>query len=418
MSWFDSLKKRGLVQDCSDEKGLAELPKDSAFYLGYDPTATSLQLGNLVPLMGVIRLAQAGFKPLLLFGGATGAIGDPTGKDEERKLLSREELDKNIENQTKKTSEILKRVGVEATFVNNLDWTQDVTYLEFLRDIGKYFTVNYMIAKDVVKARLEGSGISYTEFSYMLLQAFDFLYLYNNHNCRMQIGGSDQWGNITAGLELIRKKIQGSAEAFSFPLLLNSDGKKFGKTEAGAIWLDENKTSPYQLHQFLLNTQDQDVIKYLRILTFISDEEIFELEELTNKQPEKRTAQKALADSICSLVHGEEATKEANTSAKVLFGAPLTDLTEKQLTDIFSDVPSSELSSNNVKKLSFLELLVESGLSKSKGEAKRLISNGGAYLNNVRVDDLALLMKDTDAVNSNLIVLRTGKKNYHLIKLT
>lgn len=417
MSFIEALKARGLVQDMSDEKGLSSLKAGDSFYAGFDPTAPSLQLGNLVPIIVSLHLAKAGLKPIILFGGATGAIGDPSGKSAERQLLERSTIDDNISKHQKKVKEIFARVNAEVSFVNNFDWTNEVKVLDFLRDIGKHFTVNYMISKEVVKTRLNAEGISFTEFSYMILQANDFYHLYKNNSCKLQIGGSDQWGNITAGLELIRRKIQGDAYAFSIPLITDSQGKKFGKSEGGAVWLDAAMTSPYTFHQFWLNIADADVAKYLRIFTFLSESEISELEALTKSEPEKRKAQTALANEVCNLVHGEAATQEALRSAQVLFGGSTDGLSAKDLEEIFKDAPSSEILVTKLQTLSFTELLVETSLSKSKGEAKRLIESGGAYLNNERVGDINLSVASTKVCQPGMFVLRSGKKNYHLVKV-
>ncbi|MCO6430250.1 MAG: tyrosine--tRNA ligase [Deltaproteobacteria bacterium] len=412
------LKARGLFQDCSDEDGLSKLPAGTPFYVGFDPTAPSLQLGNLVPLIVTVHLAKAGMQPIILFGGATGAIGDPSGKNAERQLLPREVIDDNIRRHQATVEAILGRLSLKAQFVNNYDWTKELSVLDFLRETGKHFTVNYMIAKEVVKTRLQGEGISYTEFSYMLLQAYDFLRLYQDRGCRVQIGGSDQWGNITAGLELIRKKIQGEAFAFSIPLITDSEGKKFGKTAAGAVWLDPAMTSPYRFHQFWMNVPDADVIKYLRIFSFYSDSEVAELQNAMTASPEKREAQRALADSVCTLVHGPDATRDAKRCAEVLFGGSLSGLSPQQLEEIFQESPSSSISATKLQQLSYVDLLLASGLVKSKGDARRLIQSGGAYLNNERVSKLELQMSEAVGGSQEIIILRSGKKNYHLVRIS
>ncbi len=418
MHFLDELKQRELIHDISDEKGIRDLGAGKTFYIGFDPTAPSLTVGNLVPIIVLCHLARAGLKPIVLFGGATGSIGDPSGKSAERKLLAREDIDRNVTSHSKLISEILARAGVAATYVNNFDWTQNVSVLDFLREVGKHFTVNYMVAKELVRTRMEGDGLSYTEFSYMLLQSFDYLHLYKTAECRLQIGGSDQWGNITAGLELIRKNIQGEAYAFSFPLITNSEGKKFGKSEAGAVWISADHTSPYQFHQFWLNVPDADVIRYLKIYTFLSMEEISGLEVALRQAPEKREAQTALADALCTFVHGPEATKEAKLGAHVLFGGSLDGVSEKQLLEIFSEVPSTEFPRAAVGTLSVIDLFAQSGLIKSKGEARRLIESGGAYLHGERIADGSILIKDTPAFSRSVFLLRSGKKNYHVIKVS
>lgn len=417
MNILEILKARSLVQDISDEALINNLPKGTSFYVGFDPTAPSLQIGNLVPLLSAIHLGQAGYKPIILFGGSTGAIGDPSGKNEERKLLEREVLDQNVLTQKKQVSELFGKFGIEFSFVNNLDWTKEVSLLDFLRDVGKYLTVSYMLGKEVVKTRLETTGISYAEFSYMLLQAFDFLHLYQNMNCKLQVGGSDQWGNITAGLELIRKKIQGEACALSFPLVTDSAGKKFGKSESGAIWLDANMTSPYQLHQYLLNVNDSDVIKLLKIFTFLDLNEIHELEKQTQSKPEERLAQKRLADSLCEMIHGSDSVKVAKESAQVLFGGSIEGISDEQLAIIFKDVPSSTLAIDD-QSLNIADFLHLSQAVPSKAEAKRLIKGGGAYVNNQRIEDPNLTVGALNIATRKICIVRTGKKSYRLVELS
>ena len=417
MNILAELQQRNLIQDISDPELFDKLKPGEAFYVGFDPTAPSLQLGNLVPLTMSMRLAKAGYKPILLFGGFTGAIGDPSGKANERQLLDQEAINTNVSNHQKCVKQIFERAKLDVKFVNNTEWCANLTTLEFLRDVGKHFTVNYMLSKEVVKTRVEGAGISFTEFSYMILQSFDFLNLYKTYNCKLQIGGSDQWGNLTAGLELIRKKIQGEAFAFSIPLITDSQGKKFGKSESGTIWLDAAQSSPYKFHQFWLNLPDSDVVKYLKIFSFFSLEEIAELEKSLLTAPEKRAAQNALADCMCSLVHGEEATQDARKSAQVLFGGSIDGLSSGQLADIFEDAPSSSLEKSKLETLSFLDLLVESKLAKSKGEARRLVESGGAYLNNQRISDVNLKLSEASCLDSEMLVLRSGKKNYHILKV-
>jgi tyrosyl-tRNA synthetase len=418
MTIIESLKESHLVQDISDPLEASKLSSGDKFYVGFDPTASSLQVGNLVPLIVSVKLAKAGLHPFILFGGSTGAIGDPSGRSQERsQLLDRETIDKNIAFQSKQATQIFNAVNVSPTFVNNYDWTKDVDVMTFLRDVGKHFTVNYMIAKDVVKNRLSGDGISFTEFSYMLLQAFDFLHLYKNHGVKMQIGGSDQWGNITAGLELIRKKMgENNALGFSIPLLTNSEGVKFGKSAtSGTIWLDPNLTSPFKFHQFWLNSPDSDVIKYIKIFTFADTTTIQELENQTKSSPEKRLAQKFLADEVTKLVHGSEAVEAAQKSAQVLFSGNTDDCSEQELLEIFADVPSFESTNSEINEISVVDLLVKFSIAKSKGEAKRLITGGGLYLNNKRVQSDT--SKCLEYLKGNIIIIRSGKKNYFLVKI-
>jgi tyrosyl-tRNA synthetase len=419
MNISQELHWRGLLQDTSDSELFSKLRSGDAFYVGFDPTAPSLQVGNLVPLLVSIHLTRAGYVPILLFGGATGMIGDPGGKSAERNLLPLEQIAENVQLQEAQAKKLWKRAGLSSTpeVVNNLDWTKDVSVLTFLRDVGKHFTVNYMLAKDSVKSRLSGDGISYTEFSYMLLQGFDFLHLYQTHNCRLQIGGSDQWGNITAGLELIRKKVQGDAYALSFPLITNSEGKKFGKSAGNAVWLDANLTSPYKFHQFWLNVPDSDVIKLLKIFTLETRERIEQVESSLANHPEQREAQKLLADSLCTLVHGAEATADAKNCAQALFGGSLDGISPTQMLELFSDAPSSELARSQVTDIDIVTLL-GSTLAKSKGEARRLIQGGGIYVDNERVSDETLKVSSTRILERGVLVLRSGKKNYHLVKLS
>lgn len=416
MHFLEELRWRGLLQDISDEQFLKELKPGSVFYTGIDPTAVSLQLGNLVPLVTAIRLARAGLKPLILMGGATGAIGDPSGKDSERKLLTLETLEKHVALQTEQVKKLFARhaADVDVEFVNNYTWTEPVSILEFLRDVGKHFTVNYMQAKESVKNRLEGQGMSFTEFSYQLLQAFDFYHLHTHNNCVLQIGGSDQWGNMTSGLELIRRKAAGPAAAFSIPLVTNAQGKKFGKSEQGALWLDAELTSPYTLHQFLLNTDDKDVISYLKIFTFLSEEEISSLEAKLKIEPEARVAQKMLADKLVSFVHGDAALEEAKRSAEVLFGGSISGISDSQLLSIFKDVPSKEIAASELDSMQVPDLFVAAGALKSKGEARRLIQNGGAYINNRRIEGA----DEAIPRDRSVLILRTGKKAYYLVKIS
>lgn len=414
---LEELSWRGLLQEVTDREGVLNLGKDDTFYIGYDPTAISLQLGNLVGVIVSIHLAKAGLSALQLFGGATGSVGDPSFRSNERQLMPREQIDANVFNHQRLIRSFFERSGVEVNFVNNYEWTAPVSILEFLRETGKYFTVNYMIAKEHVKTRLEGDGLSFTEFSYILLQAFDFLHLYQNNKCRLQIGGTDQWGNITAGLELIRKKIGGQAYALSFPLVTDSQGKKLGKTADGAIWLDANSTSPYQFHQYFLNTDDKDVVNLLKIFTFLERSEIEEIAKSVISAPERREAQKRLADEVCTLVHGKEATEAAKKSAQVLFGGSLEGLKQEDLESIFADVPSASISSAEYKEMGILDLITASKLVSSKSEGRRMIDSGAIYINNIRATSDHEKPSGASAPIGNLLVLRSGKKNYRLAKI-
>jgi len=418
MSFLSVLAARSLLQDSSDPELDKKIPSGSCFYVGFDPTSPNLHIGNLIQAIVSIHLAKSsGLKPIILFGGSTGSIGDPSGRSLERQLLDRATIDTNVASHTRIMQAIFARAGVTCEFVDNYQWTASVSVLDFLRDVGKHFTVNYMIAKEVVKTRLEGDGISFTEFSYMLLQAFDFLHLYKNHNCRLQFGGSDQWGNITAGLELIRRSIQGEAFAFSVPLCVDSEGKKFGKTAAGAVWINAEGLSPYEFHQYWLNSADADVEKLLKIFTFMTLEEIAQIVTEHTQAPEKRLAQICLADHVTALVHGSAAVEEANISRSVLFGGSMQNLSEDQLLSIFSGVPSSEITRTQLSELVVSDLFLHTKLVPSKGEARRLIQNGGAYFNNERLSDGTIRIDSLIGANRNILVLRSGKKNYHLIKV-
>lgn len=418
MNLQEELTWRGLIQDVSDPELFSKVKPGDACYVGFDPTAPSLQVGNLVQLLVAIHLSKTGIRPILLFGGATGMIGDPGGRSTERNLQPLEVIAENVKLQEQQARDLWKNAGVSVIpeFVNNADWTKDITYLSFLRDIGKHFTVNYMLQKDSVKSRLAGEGISYTEFSYMLLQAFDFLHLYQTKGVRLQFGGSDQWGNLTAGLELIRRKIQGDAYSFSVPLITNSEGKKFGKSAGNAVWLDPKLTSPYKFHQFWLNVPDLDAVKLIRVFTFADKDQVAALELSMQQEPAKREAQKYLADSLCTLVHGAAATEDAKRCAAVLFGGSFEGLSDKQLLDIFSEAPTTQLKRADAASLDVVSL-VGTTVASSKGEARRLIQGGGIYIDNERVSDPVAGISSTQLLNKGFVILRSGKKNYHLVKI-
>lgn len=406
---LEELENRGLIFDIANKEALKPCP----FYLGIDPTAPSLQIGNLVGLLATVRLTKVGFEPIILFGGATGSIGDPSGKSAERKLLERGEIEANIEAQKKQVSQIFSKLKVSPRFVDNYEWTYKISILDFLRDTGKHFTINYMLAKDSVKNRIEGDGLSFTEFTYMLLQAFDFFHLYQHFGCKLQVGGSDQWGNMTAGLELIRRKTGGEASVLCWPLLTDKVGRKFGKSESDTIWLDPKLTSPYKCYQYLLNVADDEVIKLLKIFSFRSLKEISEIEAEFKSNPEKRAAQKELAQSVVSLVHGEEKSLEAINATSVLFGGgDLNKLPIEILKEVFSEVPHSKVSRD--EQLSTSELFVKVGVVKSKGEAKRLISGGGAYIHGERVND----PEESVKFDKPILILRSGKKSYYLVEVS
>ena len=411
MNLFEELKWRGLIKDVSNEELAKKLLNDEkiTFYCGFDPTADSLTIGHLVQIMRLRFLEQYGHQPIVLIGGGTGLIGDPSGRSSERKLLTLEETLANAN----KIKTQFKKYLPNAIYVNNYDWLSKINVIEFLRDYGKHFTVNYMLAKDTVATRLEG-GISFTEFSYMIIQALDWLHLYKYYNCKLQFGGSEQWGNITAGLELIRKILGDNTEVLglSSPLLTKADGKKFGKSESGNLWLDENRTSAYALYQYFINTQDKDVINYLKMLTLLSKEEIEVLEQKVINEPELREAQKVLGREIVTFVHGLEAYENALRITEILFNGEVSQLTSNEIEDALSDVFVGEISDN----INIVVLLVQTNITSSKREAKELVESNAISVNGNRVNDINYLVTKTNAINHEYTVIRRGKKKYYLIK--
>jgi tyrosyl-tRNA synthetase len=409
-----------LVADCTDLEGVTKRLEDGSVpvYAGFDPTADSLHVGNLVPLLGLRRFQLFGHTPIALAGGATGSIGDPSGKTQERQLLTREVLDHNIA----RIKEQLRRVldfdvaNNPARLLDNAEWTRPVSYLDFLREIGKHFSVNQMVAKESVRARMEDRevGISYTEFSYMLLQAFDFYVLCRDHQCELQIGGSDQWGNITAGIELTRKKLGRTVFGLTQPLITNADGSKFGKTVAGAIWLDPARTSVYRFYQFWIRTDDRDVVRYLKFFTFLSQDEITALEQQHTANPGGRVAHKALAKAVTDLIHGESATVEAIRASDILFGGELSGIEERTFNEIVGEVPTKALTRMQLEGggMPLVEVLVHSGLSASKGQARKDIEGGGVYLNNVREANAQRGVTGNDLLFGKHLLVRKGKRNY------
>ncbi|WP_243291046.1 tyrosine--tRNA ligase [Bacillus sp. FJAT-47783] len=414
---IEDLKFRGLINQMTDEEGLVELlsKEEIKLYCGYDPTADSLHIGHLLPTLMLKRFQEAGHHPIALVGGATGLIGDPSGKKAER-TLNEGEVVKEWANRIKdQLSRFLdfKSEKNPAVVVNNYDWLGSLDVISFLRDVGKNFGINYMLAKETVSSRIE-TGISFTEFSYMILQSYDFLNLYKTENCKLQIGGSDQWGNITAGLELIRKTEE-NAKAFglTLPLVTKADGTKFGKTEGGAIWLDREKTSPYEFYQFWINTDDRDVVKYLKYFTFLSKEEIEELAKQVETAPEKRLAQKRLAEEVTKLVHGEDALLQAIHISEALFSGSIQSLTAEEIKQGFKDVPSFELKE---EEIGLIDLLVQAKISPSKRQAREDISNGAIYINGERKQELDYTLSTEDKIEGQFTVIRRGKKKYFLIK--
>jgi tyrosyl-tRNA synthetase len=416
------LSWRGLIhQNTAPEKLQAWLnAQPRVLYAGFDPTATSLHVGSLMPLLLLRRFQKAGHKPIALVGGATGMIGDPTGKSVERNLLTKEQLAENVAGIEQQMRRFLDFDGSHAAvLLNNFDWMSGFTYLDFLRDVGKHFPVNVMLDKDSVKNRIESDvGISYTEFSYMLLQAHDFVHLQRRHGCELQVGGSDQWGNITAGIDLARRMGGAQLYGLTCPLLLTSDGKKMGKTEQGAVWLSPERTSPYAFYQYWINVADADAGMSLRFLTELTQDEIASLDASRTAEPHKRESQKRLAEEVTRLVHGDEGLASARRATEIFFGAEIADLSDAQLRDIFADVPSKELPRARLEsgELTLLDAIVEAGLAKSKGEARRTIEQGGAYLNNKARSGFDTVLTLADLASETVMVVRQGKKKYGLLK--
>ena len=421
---YSDLVWRGLIHQSTDAAFLPGWLNSGTrtLYAGFDPTADSMHVGHLLPLLMLRRFQRAGHRPIALVGGATGMIGDPSGKSEERNLLSIEALQANVAGLQQQMQRFLDFDAgpLSAAMPNNAQWMQQFSYLDFLRDVGKNFPINVMLAKDSVRARLEriDSGMSYTEFSYMLLQAFDFVHLFDLFGCELQIGGSDQWGNITAGIDLGRRMRGVQLYGMTCPLLTKSDGSKMGKTEQGALWLSANRTSPYAFYQYWINVADEDSGRCLRVLTDLEHEEIEHLDRLRGEQPQARDSQRRLAEELTRLVHGDDGLAAARRATEVFFGAEIDDLTDDQLVEIFADVPSSQLPRARLEGegLSLIDALTEAGLAKSNSEARRAIQQGGVYVNNRRRDGLETRLTAADLASETVIVLRTGKKRYALLR--
>ncbi len=421
---IEELRWRGMVQDIMPGTEEQLLKETTTVYIGFDPTADSLHIGSLVPILLLLHLQKAGHKPIALVGGATGMVGDPSGKSEERNLLSEDILQKNI---TAIKAQLQKYLDFEtagpnqAEMANNYDWFKEINFLQFIRDIGKHITVNYMMAKDSVKNRLEAeSGMSFTEFSYQLIQGYDFLWLYQHMNCKLQMGGSDQWGNIVTGTELIRKKTGGEAFAFTCPLIKKADGGKFGKSEKGNVWLDASKTTPYQFYQFWLNAADSDAGNWIKIFTFLSKEEIANLVSDHAIDPSKRILQKRLAEEVTIFIHGKEEFDKAMETTQKLFAnmnAPAESLSEEDLESIEGiikqDYPIEKLNEGT----DILNLLTETTIFKSKGEAKKMIQNGGVSINRIKIENQQEVITDSDLLHKRFILIQVGKKHYYLIKV-
>jgi tyrosyl-tRNA synthetase len=420
---IDELSWRGMLQDATDGAGEHLATPGRTLYIGFDPTADSLHVGSLLPIMVLVRAQRAGHHPIALVGGATGLIGDPSFKNRERPLLSRADMEANALGIRAQLEHFLDFDAPEnpARMRNNLDWLGRTNVLDFLRDVGKHFSVNAMLRKESVRRRVESDeqGISFTEFSYQLLQAADFLHLYREDGCTVQAGGSDQWGNITAGTELVRRVAGGHAFGVTSPLVTTAAGTKFGKTEAGTVWLDAKRTSPFRFYQFWVNCADADVGRYLRYFTFLSRDEIEELDRATEAEPWRRRAQKALAEEVTRRVHGEAGLAGALKATEALFGGSLEGLSAAEIADIFSEVPSSTVSRDALggDAGGIVALLAETTLATSKGDARRSVQGGGVYLNGIRVDDVDAHVTPQDAVEGRFVVLRKGKKRYHLVEL-
>ncbi|MEW6649244.1 MAG: tyrosine--tRNA ligase [Chloroflexota bacterium] len=419
---FEELQWRGMVFDYVEGVQSLLATQKVTVYNGFDVTADSLHIGHMVPLLALARLQRYGHHPIAVAGGGTSMIGDPSGKSAERQLLTRDQVEHNtqaIKAQLARFLDFESRSN-PARLVNNADWLMPLNLIDFLRDIGKYFTVNYMIAKDSVRSRIDREeGISFTEFSYMLLQSYDFLHLHRAFGCQLQTGGSDQWGNITAGVELVRRAAGSAVYGMVYPLITKADGTKFGKTESGAVWLDAKRTSPYRFYQFWLNTDDRDVIHYLKVFTFLSQDEMAALEDALRARPEQREAQRTLARTMTAMLHGESALARAEQAAQALFGGAVEGLSAAEIEDIFADVPSAVLGSHALGGggMNIVDLLADCGMMKSRGEARRAISEGGVYLNNHRVAESERVVTLADLLEGGFLILRRGKKTYFLVKV-
>jgi tyrosyl-tRNA synthetase len=422
MNLYEEFQWRGLLYAQTEGVQEALSRQSITGYIGFDPTAASLHVGTLLPIMGLVHLQRHGHTPIALAGGGTGMIGDPSGKTAERQLLTREALQTNLAGIRLQLAHFLdfESKTNPALLVNNADWLTTISMIDFLRDVGKHFTVNYMMAKESVRQRYErGDGISFTEFSYMLLQAYDFLTLHDRYTCTLQMGGSDQWGNIVAGIELIRRQRGQRGYGMVFPLVTTSAGVKFGKTEAGAVWLDPELTSPFRFYQFWLNTDDHDVIRYLKFFTLLEQPEIAELEASLQAAPEKREPQRRLGEEVTRMVHGQHQLQRALQATRVLFGGEVAGLSAHDILDIFADVPSYDLPATSFdgQGMALIEAVVACGIASSKGAARRLIESGGIYVNNQRRADQQATLTRSDLIEGQALVLRKGAKDYHLLRI-
>jgi tyrosyl-tRNA synthetase len=422
MNLIAELRWRGMVHDImpgTEEQLMKEM---TTGYIGFDPTADSLHIGSLVPILLLVHFQKAGHKPIALVGGATGMVGDPSGKSEERNLLSEEDLAKNVSGvkaQLEKFLDFNPSLPNAAEMANNYDWFKNISFIEFLRDTGKHITVNYMMAKDSVKKRIEGdTGISYTEFAYQLMQGYDFYWLYQHKNCKLQMGGSDQWGNMTTGTELIRRKAGGEAFVFTNPLITKADGGKFGKTESGNVWLDAAKTSPYQFYQFWLNASDDDAKKWIRIFTFLSKDEIEQIESSHEADPGKRHLQKKLAEEITQFVHGREELDAAIATTQKLFSnqnAPAESLSEQDLQEMQGVIKSAFEKNKMDQGIDVVSFLADTKIFPSKGDARKTIAGGGVSINRKKVEDVQMQVNDSLLLHGKYLLVQKGKKNYYLV---
>ena len=414
---LEDLSWRGLLYQQTDAEGLEELlnKEKISLYCGVDPTADSMHIGHIVPLLTLRRFQVHGHRPILLVGGATGMIGDPSGRSEERQLQTIEQIDRNVQGIKTQMEQIFDfQAENGAKMVNNYDWNGSMTVVEFLRDFGKLININYMLGKDSISSRLD-TGLSFTEFTYTLIQGIDFKHLFDHFNCRVQIGGSDQWGNITTGLEMIRKTHEEETKAFgiTIPLVTKADGTKFGKSASGSVWLDAKKTSPYEFYQFWINTADSDVIKYMKIFTFLERKEIEAFQETVENEPHLRKAQIALAEEMTRLIHGQEALEQAVRISQALFSGNLKELSSEEMKDAFKDVPSVEMTKDGKNIVDFI---VEANVSPSKRQAREDVTNGAISINGEKVMDVSYEVGENDRLEDEFMIIRRGKKNYKMIK--
>lgn len=416
-----TLAQRGLVSQQSDPDLASKLEKPTTVYAGFDPTSSSLHVGNLLQIILLSQFQRHGHRPIALLGGATAMIGDPSGKSAERNLLDEATIQNNLAGIRRQLEQFLDFSGsFGAMLVNNADWINKFSFVDFLRDVGKHFRIGDMLGKESVRRRIQSdAGLSFTEFSYQLLQAYDFLHLNRTHQCMVQTGGDDQWGNITAGIELTRKLEGKSVFGLTSPLLTTASGQKFGKTESGAIWLDAGRTSPYEFYQYWVRCDDRDVVKLLYYFTYMKPEEIADLAKCVEAEPEKRQAQKVLAEEVTRLVHGEKAVQLAQQASGILFGQAISGLSDADLSSIFAEVPSTTLARQQLNDgLDLLEVLCQTNLCSSRGDAKKLVKAGGVYVNNNRIDAHDYKLTPASLASETIVVLRSGKKNYHLLKFT